>query len=164
MLARAYDQMGWQSENSLWRNIYLTGAKELREGVLAPPVNAASQMATLANLPMGSLFDLLAVRLNAQKAQGQTLRLAFVLSDSKERSYVTIANGVLVHEEIPAPGPVDATLTMTRVDFLASIFGGQPLPPKVASGAARLEGDASALLKLAQWMDPPNPAFPIVTR
>ena len=72
--------------------------------------------------------------------------------------------GVLIHEEIAAPGPVDATLTVTRADFLASIFGGQPLPPKVASGAAKVEGDASALLKLAQWMDPPNPAFPIVTR
>ena len=46
----------------------------------------------------------------------------------------------------------------------ASRFGGQPLPPKVASGAAKVDGDASALLKLAQWMDPPNPAFPIVTR
>ncbi|MFT3723618.1 MAG: alkyl sulfatase dimerization domain-containing protein [Hyphomonadaceae bacterium] len=164
MLARAYDQLGWQSENSLWRNIYLTGALELRKGVGAPPVNAASQMATLANLPMGSLFDLLAVRLNAQKAEGQKLKLAFVLSDTNERSYVTIANGVLIHEEIAAPGPVDATLTLTRADFLASIFGGQPLPPKVASGAAKVDGDASAFLKLAQWMDPPNPAFPIVTR
>lgn len=164
LLARAYDQLGWQSENSLWRNIYLTGAKELREGVGAPPVNAASQMATLANLPMGALFDLLAVRLNAQKAVGQKLSLAFILSDTGERSYVTIANGVLIHEEIAAPGPVDATLTVTRADFLGSIFGGQPLPPKVASGAAKVDGDASALLKLAQWMDPPNPAFPIVTR
>ncbi|RYG30288.1 MAG: MBL fold metallo-hydrolase, partial [Burkholderiales bacterium] len=76
----------------------------------------------------------------------------------------TIANGVLIHEEIAAPGPVDATLTVTRADFLGSIFGGQPLPPKVASGAARIEGSPAALLKLSQWMDPPNPSFPIVTR
>lgn len=164
MLARAYDQLGWQTENSLWRNIYLTGAKELRSGVGAPRANPASQMATIANLPMGALFDLLAVRLNAEKAAGETLKLAFVLSDTNERSYVTIANGVLIHEEIAAPGPVDATLTVTRADFLASIFGGQPLPPKVASGAAKIEGSPAALLKLSQWMDPPNPSFPIVSR
>ncbi len=164
MLAGAYDQLGWQTENSLWRNIYLTGAKELRSGVGAPRANPASQMATIANLPMGALFDLLAVRLNAEKAAGETLKLAFVLSDTNERSYVTIANGVLVHEEIAAPGPVDATLTVTRADFLGSIFGGQPLPPKVASGAAKIDGNAGALLKLSQWMDPPNPAFPIVSR
>jgi alkyl sulfatase BDS1-like metallo-beta-lactamase superfamily hydrolase len=163
-LARIYDQLGWQSENSLWRNMYLTGAKELRDGVGVPRANPASQMATIANLPMGALIDLLAVRLNPEKTQGQTLKLAFVLSDTNERSYLTIENGVLIHEEIAAPEPVNATLTVTRADFLGSIFGGQPLPPKVASGAAKVDGDASALLKLASFMDPPNPAFPIVTR
>jgi alkyl sulfatase BDS1-like metallo-beta-lactamase superfamily hydrolase len=164
LLARSYDQLGWQAEPSTWRNIYLTGAKELREGVGAPRANPASQMAALANLPIGSLMDLLAVRLDAEKAAGQTLKLAFVLSDSNERSYVSIANGVLVHEEIAAPGPVDVTLTATRADFLGGIFGGQPLPPKIASGAVKLEGNPQALLKLSQWMDTPNPVFPIVTR
>jgi alkyl sulfatase BDS1-like metallo-beta-lactamase superfamily hydrolase len=164
LLARSYDQLGWQAEPSTWRNIYLTGAKELREGVGAPRANPASQMAALANLPLGSLMDLLAVRLDPEKAAGQTLKLAFVLSDSDERSYVSIANGVLVHEEILAPEPVDATLTASRADFLGAVFGGQPLPPKIASGAAKLEGSPQALLKLGQWMDAPNPVFPIVTR
>lgn len=164
MLARSYDQLGWQAEPSTWRNIYLTGAKELREGVGAAPVNPASQMAALVNLPLGSLMDLLAVRLDAGKAAGQKLSLAFVLTDSNERTYVTIANGVLVHEEIAAPGPVEATLTLSRADFLGGVFGGQPLPPKIASGAVKLEGNPQALLKLSQWMDPPNPVFPIVTR
>jgi alkyl sulfatase BDS1-like metallo-beta-lactamase superfamily hydrolase len=31
--ARCYDQMAWQSENSPWRNMCLTGAAELRNGV-----------------------------------------------------------------------------------------------------------------------------------
>lgn len=164
MLARCYDQLGWQAEPSTWRNIYLTGAKELREGVGTPPVNPASQMASLANLPIGQLIDLLAVRLNPEKAAGQSVKLAFVLSDSKEQTYITIANGVLVHEEIAAPGPVDATLTLSRADFLGGIFGGQPMAAKIASGAAKLEGNPQAMLKLGQWMDPPNPVFPIVTR
>ncbi len=30
--AEALEQMGYQTENSLWRNIYLTGATELRNG------------------------------------------------------------------------------------------------------------------------------------
>ena len=121
-------------------------------------------MAALANLPLGQLIDLLAVRLNPEKAQGQTAKFAFVLTDSNERTFITIANGVLVHEEIAAPEPADATLTLTRADFLAGIFGGQPLPPKIASGAVKLDGNPAALLKLQQWMDGPNPVFPIVTR
>lgn len=164
LLARSYDQLGWQAEPSTWRNIYLTGAKELREGVGAPRANPASQMAALANLPLGSLMDLLAVRLDPAKAADGSVKLAFVLTDTNERTYVSIANGVLVHEEIAAPGPVDATLTLTRADFLGGIFGGQPLPPKIQSGAVKLEGNPQALLRLSQWMDPPNPVFPIVTR
>lgn len=164
LLARSYDQLGWQAEPSTWRNIYLTGAKELRDGVGAPRANPASQMAALANLPLGSLIDLLAVRLDPAKAAGGSVKLAFVLTDSNERTYITIANGVLVHEEIAAPGPVDATLTLTRADFLGGIFGGQPMPAKIQSGAVKLEGNPQALLKLAQWMEPPNPLFPIVTR
>ena len=130
----------------------------------APRANPASQMAALANLPLGSLIDLLAVRLDRAKAAGGSVKLTFVLTDSNERTYVTIANGVLVHEEIAAPGPVDATLTLSRSDFLGGIFGGQPLPPKIQSGAVKLEGNPQALLKLGQWMEPPNPLFPIVTR
>jgi len=164
LLARCYDQLGWQAEPSTWRNIYLTGAKELRDGVGAPRANPASQMAALANLPLGSLMDLLAVRLDPAKAQGQSAKLAFVLTDTNERAYVSIANGVLVHEEIVAPGPVDATLTLTRADFLAGIFGGQPLPSKIAAGTVKLDGNPQALLRLGQWMDAPNPVFSIVTR
>jgi len=164
LLARCYDQLGWQSEPSTWRNIYLTGAQELRTGVSAPRANPASQMASLANLPLGQLIDLLAVRLNPEKSAGQTAKFAFVLTDSNERTFITIANGVLVHEEIAAPEPVEATLTLTRADFLGGVFGGQPLPAKIASGAVKLEGSPQALLKLQQWMDAPNPVFPIVTR
>jgi alkyl sulfatase BDS1-like metallo-beta-lactamase superfamily hydrolase len=31
--ADALEQLGYQSENATWRNIYLTGAQELRDGV-----------------------------------------------------------------------------------------------------------------------------------
>ena len=164
LLARCYDQLGWQAEPSTWRNIYLTGAKELREGVSPPRGTPQAQLASLANLPLGQLIDLLSVRLNPEKSAGQSLKLAFVLSDSGEQTFISIANGVLVHEEIAAPMPVDATLTLTRADFLGGIFGGQPLPPKIASGAAKLTGNPQAMLKLGQWMDPPNPVFPIVSR
>ena len=164
LLARCYDQLGWQSENSLWRNIYLTGAGELRNGVAPPAVNAASQAALLVNLPTASLFDLLAVRLNADKAGASTLKLEFVFPDRNEKTYLTVANGVLIHQPIAAPGPVDATFTVNRADFLASILTGMSLAPKVASGQAKVEGDPGALLKLVSWMDKPAPNFPIVTR
>ncbi len=164
LLARAYDQMGWQSENSLWRNIYLTGATELRHGVPAVAGASASQAALVANLPTASLFDLLAVRLNADKVGTQALKLEFVFPDRNEKTYLTVKNGVLIHQPIAAPGPVDATFTVNRSDFLASVLTGASLAAKVAKGEAKVEGDPAALLKLVSWMDKPAPNFPIVTR
>jgi alkyl sulfatase BDS1-like metallo-beta-lactamase superfamily hydrolase len=164
LLARCYDQLGWQSENSLWRNIYLTGSAELRNGVPPPAPASASQSAVLANLPTASLFDLLAVRLDADKAGAATLKLEFVFPDRQESTYVTVENGVLIHQPIAAPGPVDATFTVKRSDFLAALFGGGSLAAKVASGQATITGNPGALLKLTSWMDKPAPNFPIVTR
>lgn len=163
LLARCYDQLGWQSENALWRNIYLTGAGELRNGP-PPPRSGSGSAGLLANLPTASLFDLLAVRLDAEKARAGTLRLEFIFPDRREQTYVTVENGVLIHQPIAAPGPVDATLTVSRADFLAGVFGGQSLAAKVASGDAKITGNPTALLKLTSWMDKAPSNFPIVSR
>ena len=41
--ADALEQLGYQAESGPWRNFYLTGAKELREGVAQLPTpNTAS--------------------------------------------------------------------------------------------------------------------------
>lgn len=162
-LAGAYEQLAWQSENSLWRNMYLTGASELREGVKPLPRNPAAQAALVANLPTSMVFDLMAVRLDADKVGAGSLKLAFVFTDRNENVYVTVENGVLVHQAITPPGPVDATLRISRSDFLQSVIGGAPLAPKVLSGAAKIEGSAAALQTFAGWMSPPNGDFAIVT-
>ena len=163
LLARCYDQLGWQSENAIWRNIYLTGARELREGTPAPRPTGG-QTALLAALPTPALFDLLAVRLDAEKVGTGSLKLEFVFPDRNEQTYVTVENGVLIHQPIAASGPVDATLTVDRGSFLASVFGGQPLAGKVASGEAKIAGSPEVLLRLTSWMDRRAGGFPIVTR
>jgi alkyl sulfatase BDS1-like metallo-beta-lactamase superfamily hydrolase len=162
LLARCYDQLGYQSENSLWRNMYLSGAQELRQGVPPPAQVVANQAAT--NLPTPMLFDVLAVRLNADKVAGGKLKLQFVFPDRGETTTVTVENGVLIHEPHAAAGSVDATLTVDRKDFLAAVLAGQPLAAKVASGQAKIEGDPRALQRLVSWLDRPQPNFPLVSR
>jgi len=76
---------------------------------------------------------------------------------------VTVQNGVLIHEAIPAPGPVDATLTLNRTSFLLTAFQGAPLAGAIKSGAAKVEGDPAALTRLVSWLDAPKGDFPIVT-
>ncbi|MCC7268142.1 MAG: MBL fold metallo-hydrolase [Caulobacteraceae bacterium] len=163
LLARAYDQLGYQSESSLWRNMYLSGAGELRDG--APPGAGIGQgAALLAAAPLAMMLDVIAVRIDPARVGEGTLAFAVNLTDTGERAYVSIANGVLVHEAIPAPGPVEATLTLSRADFAGLFTGGAAtLPAKIAAGEVKIEGNPMALAKLAGWLDRPGPPFAIVT-
>lgn len=168
LLAAAYDQMGYQTENSLWRNIYLTGADELRGGVRKLPASM-TPLDMLAALDSAMIFDVLSVRLNPDKAKDAHLRIVFVFPDRNERFLVEVRNGVLVAQ--PAPKSengqgetVDATLTVARPVFLESLFTGKSLVPKILTGQVKLEGDRAALGRMTGWFDAFPTDFPIVTR
>jgi alkyl sulfatase BDS1-like metallo-beta-lactamase superfamily hydrolase len=163
-LARAYDQMGWQAESSLWRNMYLTGAGELRNGVPAPASGGVGSPDVIANLPSEMIFDLLAVRLNADKAGDAELRVIFAFPERDERWLVTVRHGVLLAETAGEGAQADATLALARPLLLRSLFTGAPLAPKVMSGEAKLDGDPLAFQRLTGWFDRPSAPFPIVTR
>jgi alkyl sulfatase BDS1-like metallo-beta-lactamase superfamily hydrolase len=163
LLARVYDQMGYQAESAIWRNMYLTGAMELRGGI-PPSQPTTAGLDLIRNMPTDMLFDLMAVRLNPAKVGEGHVTLEFVFPERNERFYVQVRNGVLIAEPIAAPGPVDATLTLPRALLIASLFTGAPLAPAVASGQAKVEGDIAALSKMAGWFEAPKGGFPIVTR
>jgi len=158
-LAQAYTQLAYQAESAIWRNIYLAGASELRGGVRP---SAAQQTATdyVANTPTGQFFDLLAVRLDPERAAGRNLRLNFVFPDRNERVAVQVRNSVLIHEEGVMLPDADATITLPRAALLAAMSGagaGQ------AAAAARIEGNGAAVAQLFGLFTPPAPDFPIVT-
>jgi alkyl sulfatase BDS1-like metallo-beta-lactamase superfamily hydrolase len=46
LLANTYDQLGYQAESAVWRNFYLTGADELRRGVIPLPVASSASPGT----------------------------------------------------------------------------------------------------------------------
>lgn len=156
-LAGVYDQLGYQAESALWRNMYLEAAMELRGGVKAAGA-AGATLDLIRNMPTKMLFDLIGVRLNPTKVGDAHLALALIFPERNERFYVTVRNGVLIAEPIAAPGPVDATLTLPRASFLQALFLGSPPP------GAKIEGDPAALGRLLGWLDAFKPDFPIVTR
>jgi alkyl sulfatase BDS1-like metallo-beta-lactamase superfamily hydrolase len=162
-LAGVYDQLAYRDENSLWRNMYLTGAAELRKGPatgLAPGLS----IDLIRNTPTKMLFDLVGVRLNPEKVKDAHLTLALVFPERSETYYLRVRNDVLIAEPIAAPGPVDATFTLPRAQFIQALFTGASLKGPIASGAVKAGGDAAALDRLIGWLDTFRPDFPIVTR
>jgi alkyl sulfatase BDS1-like metallo-beta-lactamase superfamily hydrolase len=104
LLALAYDQLGYQSESGQLRNVYLSGALELREGVAR---RGAGEIAPelVRNTPTGMLLDLMAVRLNPGRAAGQAMTLQLVFPDRDEQHLLTLRNSVLVHEPVTGSAP-----------------------------------------------------------
>ena len=154
LLADCYRQMAYAAEGSLWRNMYLAAATEVESGPVAAP---AGGMVMARFIPTPMLLDLLAVRLVPDRAPARPFTLALVLPDVKERHFITVRNGVLVHEQ-DVPDPADVTVTMPRAAFLRALAGagaGGP-PPQV-------EGQADLLPLFLGLFETPPPDFPIVT-
>jgi alkyl sulfatase BDS1-like metallo-beta-lactamase superfamily hydrolase len=161
-LADVYTQLAYRAEAGTWRNIYLTGAQELRHGVVDVPLQRLS-LALIRATPTSMMLDFAAVRLNPAKAAGKSIKLNVVLSDVSEKHLITVANGVFVHETgITEPG-ANATLTLTRDDLLQTLLAGVPVALKTATGAIQTDGDAGAYGELVALIDPIDANFPIVT-
>ncbi|WP_395644886.1 alkyl/aryl-sulfatase [Terricaulis sp.] len=160
LLARTHRQMAYQSESAIWRNMYLVAARELEQGVpQRPPSVQALDLVTAT--PTSQILDLLAVRLNPERLGNQRFAFNLVFPDRNERHAVTIANGVLVHEEgvTIADAP---TLTSPRAVFLQALFTGS-LRDAVIARRIRVDGRATALAGLAGVFDTPDANFAIVT-
>ena len=161
LLADGYTQLAYQAEAGTWRNIYLTGAQELRGGnvQLAPP---SLSQDVLDATPTSMLLDFAAVRINPERALARPLKVNVVLTDPDERHLLSIENGVLIHEQ-DVVDPDAPTVRMKRLDLLMTLFAGVPVSVRTASGAIATEGDDTAYPALAAMIDPIDTNFPIVT-
>src|ERR1700709_29635 len=78
--AYAVEQLGYQSEAATWRNAYLLGAAELRNGVPAQRGDGANAE-LLKGVSIDPAFDFLGVRLNAAKAEGKHIVVNWTFTD-----------------------------------------------------------------------------------
>jgi len=163
-LADTYEQLGYQAESAIWRNFYLTGASELRNGVPGSSTDFADRTRqAFAFLPTEDLFDVLATQVDPTRTGDTPLRLAFTFPERGESVTVTIRNGVLIHEHGALEGDYDAQLTIARPALLAGMTGGTPVAERIAAGDASIEGNPAALARFAGIFDRPTGDFPIVT-
>ena len=124
-LAASYTRLGLESEAGTWRNIYLTGAQELRDGVLKLMTSVTSSDALL-ETPTTMLLDVAAVRLNPDKAAAQSFKFNVVVTDRDEHHLVSIRNGVLVHEQGVSDPRAAATIRLKHGELVTTLLGGAP--------------------------------------
>jgi alkyl sulfatase BDS1-like metallo-beta-lactamase superfamily hydrolase len=155
-LADVYQELGYGAENGTWRNFYLTGEKELRQGAMLPAVTDLGA-GMIGALTVSQLFDSLAIRINGPRAAAESLVIECHFTDSGTTVRLALSNGALIQTENPRSVlAVDLTLTLTEAQLLG-LLGGQGLT------GIEHTGDPAALGRLLALLDTPDQAFPIVT-
>ncbi|MFG3105361.1 alkyl/aryl-sulfatase [Streptomyces tendae] len=161
LLADTYEQLGYGAENGTWRNFYLSGATELRQGQFGTPtVTAAADIVAHITPPM--LFDALAIQIDGPRAWDETFTVDVEVTDSRVRYRLRLSNGVLTYTAAPQQDTADLVLT-TTAQALPALAAGNVTPAALAAAGINATGDTSVLDRLAAVLDPGDQNFPIVT-
>jgi alkyl sulfatase BDS1-like metallo-beta-lactamase superfamily hydrolase len=160
--ADALEQLGYQSESATWRNAYLMGAAELRNGV-KPSSASSSGPDTVRGMTNELLFDFVALRLNHEKTDGMKAAISMVFTDLNEVWALELSNSVLNNTKGRVLKNPDLTLTLTRPAFLAMLLQGKKLPELVQAGMVKVEGDPRGFGAVFANIVNFDPIFNIVT-
>jgi alkyl sulfatase BDS1-like metallo-beta-lactamase superfamily hydrolase len=155
LYADTLEQLAYGAENGTWRNFYLSGATELREGNFGTPTQTAAPL-IIAQLTPEQLLDALAIRVDGPKAWDLDLAVDLTLTDLGRSFHVTLRNGVLIYveREPDATTPLQLTLSKLRLIQLA---GGD-----TESAGIEVRGDAGVLQQILGVLDEADPNFEIV--
>ncbi|WP_282357394.1 alkyl sulfatase dimerization domain-containing protein [Pseudomonas sp. PS01303] len=159
--AETLEQLGYQSENATWRNMYLTGAMELRNGV-PPHAGTSVSVDMVRAMSPEMFFDYLAVRLDSDKAVSHDLTLNWTFEDLQKDFNLTLRNGVLTHRAGLNPA-ADASVSLSKDTLEKISLKQQDFPTAMQKGLIKLQGNGKKLGELMGSLDTFGPQFNIVT-
>jgi linear primary-alkylsulfatase len=163
LLADALEQLGYQAESGPWRNFYLTGAKELRDGVMQLPTPNTASPDSVRAMMLDTFFDFLGVRLHGPKAAGKQLSINLTFTDTGEQAVLLLANAALNHSIGRLDPTADATMSMTRTVLDSIILGETTVDDGIQSGTIEVTGRIEAVHELLSLLDTFEFWFNIVT-
>ncbi len=167
LLADTYEQLGYQAESGPWRNFYLTGAKELRNGIhKTESVSTASPDMT-AGMSNELYFNYLGMQFKG--TENSNLDYNFNINLTQEgnriphRLALIVSNGAVTPRmDKHVSENVTATITTKRISFDKLMSGESTVQDLIDSGEMELEGSQSAFTIFMSKLDTFNFWFNIV--
>lgn len=148
LCADALEQLGFQAESGPWRNAYLTGAKELRDGVDADPKYRTTGSSDIQRAMTPSMMlDYLGILLDANAAENLNLTVNLAFTD-EDPYLLTVRSGVVLYERGTQAADADATIAMPRLGMFAIL--NRDADAQAASIA--VEGDQDVVAKLTEHL------------
>ena len=160
--ADTFEQLGYQAESSTFRNSYLMGAQELRQG---PPPAARTQIRAkglLMAMTIQQVFDTLAVRLKSDEVAGVTVSLNWTFTDINEKWLVGISHRTLFSTPGRHDAQAAASIITTRHTLLEVITQSTTFLEQIQAGNIFIEGDSTALITVLGNLDTFQTNFAIV--
>lgn len=161
--ADALEQLGYQAESASWRSAYLMGAHELRNGVSKAQGTQTSSPDMVRAMTDSMLLDLLAVRLNSDRAVGHDMRINWVQPDTGKQYALSVENSVFLYKSGRQHANAQVTLTAPRAVLIGTLLGQTTLQAAVQAGHAKVDGDPTALQAWLGMLDQFDPKFELVT-
>ena len=165
-LASTYEQLGFQSEAGTWRNIYLVGARELREGNNVKNSISTANAKVLSGIPAVDLFDAMATRFNPAKMQGDGGIIRFWFPDRKEAVSIDLGKSVMFPRRedyaITADGS-DTQITISRAEFTKLLMRETSPMALIRDKQMIISGNDALMATMFLALDEVNPQFDIVT-
>jgi len=161
--ADALEQLGYQAEAGTWRNFYLTGAQELRNGVKKLPTPNTASPDTVRAMTPEMFFDYLGVHINGVRAGNAKAVFKIDLGKDGGKYKLELENGVLNHTANAQAKDADATITLDRTTLNDIILKKETLKQAMDKGDVKVSGDRAKLEEMLSYMDTFDFWFNIVT-
>lgn len=161
LAADALEQLGYQAESGVWRDIYLSGALELRNGVQQAS-DSGGGADLLQSLETGMFFDVLGVRLNGPKAQGKHITLNWHFTDTDETFRLNLENAALTWLPGITASNAQASIELSRETLNDILTKRSSFPDAISSGAISITGERSALFELLGLIEEPAGGFAVI--
>ena len=161
LCADALEQLGYQSESGPWRNVYLTGAMELRKGNQSESAKKAGGanggLSVRQAMTTDMILDYIGISTDSIAAQDDDLSLNLNIMDTGEHFFIKRVNGVLLVYSGETRDDADCTLSCVKMQLLGMMMGNSDVFSNLT-----VEGDASIPVRLVKYLTPFSPTFNIV--
>jgi alkyl sulfatase BDS1-like metallo-beta-lactamase superfamily hydrolase len=156
--AAALEQLGYAAESATWRNAYLLGALELRQGRPDTAARAPVSPDLVRAMSLDLFFDYLAVRLNGEKAEGHRFVLNWIFPDRDDpaggRRYVlTLQSCALTYLAERQSERPDATVTLGRPVLDRLVLRELTIAEAIDQGLVAIAGDRAPVALLFALLD-----------
>ncbi|MFC4478703.1 alkyl/aryl-sulfatase [Flavobacterium chungangensis] len=153
LMADALEQLGYQEENALYRNLYLSCAYELRIGGNVPNDLSTISPEVVGALPPELLISYLSMAVDPKKALALGNLNINLIIKGEAKFGLELHNGVLNSvSDYQSKNPM-ATLEISKSDLLSLMTGKVELDKLISGGKATIGGNGEILKKLRTIFD-----------